>query len=875
MNKRLITLAVLLLGFLTATILLSPTGSPTMTHPGELDALPSPAPPLQDSILAANPPTIDQAPTCADLVDTDNIYSQYDWFGIRVNVTDLDGYADIDFIDLYGYTNDRATKWWTFRYDEDIHVGGGSNAFSETYDPNNYVSQTSSSAERSGNKISAKFNIRFHWEHPYETDIDLRVNVSDSGGDYDDQFFEVNWDIENRTEFSVGPSVTSDDAGTVNRGDLDETFYTTGTVDYYGSALHPPGDYWDIYASTDEYGSTTGPFADTAPHATDGTFNITCYADDVVGLDNWIIKPVGAGKGAGGVGLNYTASPNVPYISDRLNFTCTVSESWVLLSTSIDAYNYANYEYDGTAIVGSITWSDDTNGTVSYDVVTGFTFKVTSFSETTHGLAGATNVTATCIWDDIEITSGPAYFWVQYSVDAVWLIWGAPTSYAWGYNTSAVQNGVIIQSQMNGTDNAYASTYGGSIAGLSIGAFNTAWYYVNISIRAQSAGYDWIIWTKILEVEILHTIYIENFNIEPTDYYFWITYQSNWNNASITIWDDAINAGTSYSDAIYWSASEGMHQFSRSTTIASHNISILINGTATDQTHQTKDYSANEGWWWYNFTYVVTTAVAESPMRFAFFNAAGNWIPFESLNVSLTYQGTEYVLTSPVATVGTALTFVVTVRGRWGEVIYNSTTPFAYTQFKAVTLPVHQLTIENEADHPVRVDISYNYTYPNITIMVPTRDNSPLYLLEGNYTIMFTYYAEDYVDGIIINYNELSGAWVSYNITIGDIAYLKYTGIPLVDINTNILNAENSINNNVDGVDSNVSGIRAEVAGDAEPLKASEIFQLMMIAVFIFALLILLVWGLRALLRDRREGRVAAAAQNDIEYEDPIHWTNQ
>ena len=68
--------------------------------------------------------------------------------------------------------------------------------------------------------------------------------------------------------------------------------------------------------------------------------------------------------------------------------------------------------------------------------------------------------------------------------------------------------------------------------------------------------------------------------------------------------------------------------------------------------------------------------------------------------------------------------------------------------------------------------------------------------------------------------------------------------------------------------------IKGEVVDDKEPLSATDIFTMMMLVVLIFVFLVVVVWGIRALFRDRREGRVAASAQAGAEMDagDPIEY---
>jgi hypothetical protein len=124
-----------------------------------------------------------------------------------------------------------------------------------------------------------------------------------------------------------------------------------------------------------------------------------------------------------------------------------------------------------------------------------------------------------------------------------------------------------------------------------------------------------------------------------------------------------------------------------------------------------------------------------------------------------------------------------------------------------ILLTVYELTIENEASHPVRIDMSFNGTYPNITMMIPTKSFQRLYVPSANYTVLFTYYSGQYGSDQVINYEEMTGYYVTYNLEVLGLSYIKYTGFSLQDIMVNIDYSRTNINQNVDVVDHNVLAI--------------------------------------------------------------------
>lgn len=206
----------------------------------------------------------------------------------------------------------------------------------------------------------------------------------------------------------------------------------------------------------------------------------------------------------------------------------------------------------------------------------------------------------------------------------------------------------------------------------------------------------------------------------------------------------------------------------------------------------------------YQASQVGEPSVGLLDIRFAFFDNSANWIPFETLNCTLRNNGEEYFLTTPTASVDSTQSINLEVRNLWGIVLYNQT--FSYTQFKPITLNIYELIVDNEADHLVRLDMSYNGTYPNITIMLPRNFPRFLYLAPANYTMVFTYYEASDTD-LVTDYYEVTGSYVSFNYEFTDIGYLKYTGISMADINFNIDYTRTETNNNIDEVDYHVQNI--------------------------------------------------------------------
>jgi hypothetical protein len=311
---------------------------------------------------------------------------------------------------------------------------------------------------------------------------------------------------------------------------------------------------------------------------------------------------------------------------------------------------------------------------------------------------------------------------------------------------------------------------------------STAGAYIELGVKFYVSPYtEWV--NGSYSVAEASEFAINTWDIDWQDYYVYVTWATTAGNSSIVPYEDGSPAsGTTEANTL---------QYLKSTIEGNHTLDFKV-------------YSGSNVLW-KNYTYTISVTTTVSDMHFAFFDTSNNWVAFETLNATITYSGNSYVMSAPVASVPTGVSFTLEVRGSWGELLYNST--FNYTQYKRITLSVYECIIENESDHPVRIDMSYNGTYPNITIIVPTRYFSRLYIPSANYTIMFTYYIDTFNDGTIVNYDELTGYYVSYSVEISGISYFKYTGIALTDIDYNIDYTRTNINQNVDTVDTNVLAI--------------------------------------------------------------------
>ncbi|MFW9786964.1 MAG: hypothetical protein ACFFE1_04780, partial [Candidatus Thorarchaeota archaeon] len=166
--------------------------------------------------------------------------------------------------------------------------------------------------------------------------------------------------------------------------------------------------------SASEYGTNIGPWSDTT--LTMGSFNVTCYSDDVVGRDTYTIKIVEEGAGSGGIDLYYTSSASDTYIADQVKVqTYSVDDSRVDINDSVNVNVTLVYDFDNSAVTdGSVTvngLSATHQGAGVWLVtdieaaVTAKTYNTVVYSGGTHGLTSVdqNGQSLQVIWDQIVV----------------------------------------------------------------------------------------------------------------------------------------------------------------------------------------------------------------------------------------------------------------------------------------------------------------------------------------------------------------------------------------------------------------------------------------------------------------------------------------
>ena len=333
------------------------------------------------------------------------------------------------------------------------------------------------------------------------------------------------------------------------------------------------------------------------------------YTYDTVDLWNFLVTS--ASENSYGI-TAFDSSSAITYdidiIWDRMNFNVTINYGWTVIGYNVTLSTSGIYEYDSTTWSGTVTYNS-TGETIypSYDTIGLRYFGVSSATDSNYDLTVLTTDYTSCTWDDVIAGCAVDTYWHR-DVDYSHMTWAPVTTWKWQVNGTWIDNTYLLHAYSNGSaPEATGGIYGsGNFGGITLGPYTVSWYYVNLTANCEvtlgTRSFDWMVWDAILEVDIMHTLQIVNFGIVPTDDHFWITFQTNLMNASISIWDDAVDSGTLFADNIYHSVYEGMHQITRSTIVDAHNLTICITSTGVQYD---RDYTVHDYVWWYNFTYIV------------------------------------------------------------------------------------------------------------------------------------------------------------------------------------------------------------------------------------------------------------------------------
>ena len=349
------------------------------------------------------------APSGTNWDDTDNCYAQKQWYQAVVVYTDLDGYADFTYVELYLQTGTPVTRA-QFRYTEDtntasVQTGGTSWDFDTT--ASNFV--------RSGNTITATWKFMPQWDAIEESDLDFKLYSIDSGTASDTDTIDVNFDVVTNLLVSTIECTNTNNPDRININtatQIDVTvLYANAPASSTPTTFYPPDAEFTSIAIHDSSHNLKG----TDTSIVNGVGNVAITSETTVQSMNYhaYINMADA---------DYTdgdESPTETIISDRLqvqSYTVSDSRADINANVTIDALVW--FDYDNTVCTtGTITingYSASHIGSGVYRItrtsasVTSVAYNTVACSaETTYGITTVdqNSQSTTVVWDRIRIDS--------------------------------------------------------------------------------------------------------------------------------------------------------------------------------------------------------------------------------------------------------------------------------------------------------------------------------------------------------------------------------------------------------------------------------------------------------------------------------------
>lgn len=353
-------------------------------------------------VVGQESPTND-ACTITNMDDTDNLYAQKKWYTIDYDVSDPDGYADIDYAEvrLKQITLLRAS----FRYDEDTNIFSIQSG-SDKWD----LDTSGSTATESSTYINMTFKVMPQWDALEESSLEIECYVVDDQPENDTDTMQTNY-FDVVTNLVVSNFACDDD-----RGNLGQTITFTGGV-YYASdpeqttpsTYYPSPPYAEFNKVEIHDASHTVKGTDTT--IVDGQFSVSFSAESTVGITTYHSY-------VDMTDTDYTdgdESPTDTFIADRLDcwsVTDNTGDHRINVGGTFEIRYKIQYDYDDTEFTSShgsvsgFTW-DSGNGwwdktvTGSSSVTsTNYDETYISVSETTYGITTKKDVAGVNIITD-------------------------------------------------------------------------------------------------------------------------------------------------------------------------------------------------------------------------------------------------------------------------------------------------------------------------------------------------------------------------------------------------------------------------------------------------------------------------------------------
>jgi hypothetical protein len=472
------------------------------------------------SLLRVTSTTPNNAPTngagsITDMDDTNNLYAQKKLYTGSSSATDLDGYADIHYMEFR--LKQGVTLRASFQYHED------DNTFNIQSGATEWDLDASSSASRVGNTITVTWKFTPHWDAVEESGLNIELYVIDTAGASDTDTVQTSYcDVVTRLVNNAGSPSTDD--GRINIGG---TTTITVTIRYgnnpasnTASSSYPPNAEFTNLQIHNSAHSSQVTISSITNGAGSGFFAIPSTVQNNV--YHIYINMADADY----TDADAVDGSTVGVIGDRIKInTGTLAfsdaDGRVNVGTSATFYCTAQSEYTDNHVLGSgdslvlsgytFTWSVGNNRweyTSTQGSVTTITINsLTSVNEATYGITvgniNSNNATGT--WDRIKITTislqavdaridvnTQGTFYCQAVLES--------DNHALGSGDSLILSGYAF-SWSAGNSRFENSTTQGSVTSITINTFtsgNEATYGITVGVINSNTAT--IIWDRIYDV---------------------------------------------------------------------------------------------------------------------------------------------------------------------------------------------------------------------------------------------------------------------------------------------------------------------------------------------------------------------------------------
>jgi len=297
---------------------------------------------LNVTVEENNAPTNDQC-SITDLDDTDDLYAQKQLYTIDYDVSDLDGFSDIDYCEVR--LKQGASTRAIFRYDEDTDT------FSVESGGSEWSLDGSSSAIESGTYINVTMKIAAQWDAIEEADLEIECYVVDDEPESDTDTMQTDYfDVITNL---VTNNIECTDANDPDRVDVSSSIQIDFSVRYVDepasstpSSFYPPNAEFTSISVYDSLNNNEG----TDSTIENGAGSVTFNAESSVKSEdyNLYIDMVDADYSDGEESTTETV------ISDQMEIvSIAFDDSRVNIGASVEVRYVLRYDYDDVSFTGT------------------------------------------------------------------------------------------------------------------------------------------------------------------------------------------------------------------------------------------------------------------------------------------------------------------------------------------------------------------------------------------------------------------------------------------------------------------------------------------------------------------------------------------